>query len=81
MSYAFLSGVLASMTTNIDDFQQLQTPLMLIITIGFYLSIFAMIFDGSLLIKILSYFPMISFMLSPSLNQSSLISLLFATFI
>ena len=37
VSYAVCAAVLASMTTNIDDFQQLQTPLMLIVSIGFYL--------------------------------------------
>ncbi|MBR1417314.1 MAG: ABC transporter permease [Bacilli bacterium] len=79
VSYAILAGVLASMTTSIDDFQQLQTPLMFLISIGFYLSILAMIFEGSILIKIISYIPMVSFLLAPTLfllNQTSIISLI-----
>ena len=75
ITYAILAGVLASMTTNIDDFQQLQTPIMLTISIGFYLSIIASIFEGSTLIKVLSFFPLISFMLSPSLYMLQQVSL------
>ncbi len=67
ITYSIVAGVLASMTTNIDDFQQLQTPIMLTISIGFYLSILAAIFEGSIFIKIMSFVPLISFMLSPSL--------------
>ena len=84
ITYAIVAGVLASMTTNIDDFQQLQTPIMLTISIGFYLSIIASIFEGSTLIKVLSFFPLISFMLSPSLymlQQISLYSVIVATII
>lgn len=79
ITYAILAGVLASMTTNIDDFQQLQTPIMLTISIGFYLSILAAIFEGAKLIKFMSYIPLVSFMLSPSLymlNQVSIISVI-----
>ena len=81
ITYAILAGVLASMTTNIDDFQQLQTPIMLTISIGFYLSILASIFEGAKLIKFMSYLPLVSFMLSPSLymlNQVSIISVVVA---
>ena len=30
IAYSLLSGILASMTTNMEDFQQLQTPIMVI---------------------------------------------------
>ncbi|MBR2828408.1 MAG: ABC transporter permease [Bacilli bacterium] len=79
VTYALLAGIFASMTTNIDDFQQLQTPLMFIISIGFYLSLLAFLFNGSTFIKVMSYFPLISFMLSPSLyilGQISIYSVL-----
>ena len=79
LTYAMLSAVLASVTTNIDDFQQLQTPLMLIVSLGLYLSIFAMIFEGSFFVKMMSFIPLLSFMLSPTLyflNQIHLTSLL-----
>lgn len=67
VTYAITAGVLASMTTSIEDFQQLQTPMMLIILVGYYLAIMASQFEGALFIKIMSYIPMLSFLLSPVL--------------
>ena len=67
IAYAIVAGVLASMTTSIEDFQQLQTPIMLIILVGYYLAIMAVQFDGSVFIEIASYVPMLSFLLSPVL--------------
>lgn len=67
LAYSLLAGVLASMTTNIEDFQQLQTPIMVISLIGYYLSMMAGVFKGALFIKILSFVPFISAILSPSL--------------
>lgn len=67
LAYSLLAGVLASMTTNIEDFQQLQTPIMIISLIGYYLAIMAGVFEGSLFIKILAFFPFISAILAPSL--------------
>lgn len=67
ISYALLSGILASMTVNIEDFNQLQTPVMLISVIGYYLAISASMFNGSILIRILSYVPFLSAYLCPTL--------------
>ncbi len=84
LSYAIVSGVLASMTTSTEDFQQLQTPLMIILVLGYYLSLMASTFEGSLFIKIVSYVPMLSFLISPTLyllGQVSLIELFITTII
>ena len=67
LAYSLLAGVLASMTTNIEDFQQLQTPIMIVSVAGYYLSMMAGMFEGSVFIRILSYVPLISAILSPSL--------------
>ena len=67
IGYSLLAGILASMTTNTEDFQQLQTPIMLISLLGYYLAIIAGGFKGSLIINILGYVPFISAILSPSL--------------
>ena len=67
IAYSLLAGILASMTTNIEDFEQLQTPIVVISLIGYYLSIAAGVFKGSLFIKIMSYIPLVSSMLSPTL--------------
>lgn len=67
VAYSLLAGILASMTTNAEDFGQLQTPIMLISLAGYYLAIMAGMFKGALFIRILSYIPLISAILSPSL--------------
>ncbi|MBS7021463.1 MAG: ABC transporter permease, partial [Firmicutes bacterium] len=59
LAYSLLAGVLASMTTNIEDFQQLQTPIMIVSLVGYYLAILANVFGGSLFIKILGVIPFI----------------------
>lgn len=67
LAYSLLAGILASMSTNIEDFQQLQTPIMILSLAGFYLSMLAGFFKGSLFIRIVSYIPFLSAILSPSL--------------
>ena len=67
VAYSLVAGILASMTVNIEDFNQLQTPIMLISLAGYYLSIMASMFDGSILIRILSYIPFLSVFISPTL--------------
>ena len=67
IAYSLLAGILASMTTNIEDFQQLQTPIVIISLVGYYLATLSSMFGGSLFIKIFSYIPFISAILSPSL--------------
>lgn len=67
LAYSVLAGILASMTTNTEDFQQLQTPIMIISLVGYYLAVMAGVFEGATFIKVLSYVPFISSILSPSL--------------
>ena len=76
--YATLAGVLASMTTSTEDFQQLQTPLMIILMLGYYIGIMASAFKGSLFIKVISYIPFLSSMVAPItyiLGETSLVDL------
>lgn len=67
VGYALLAGILASMTTNIEDFQQMQMPIVIISLIGYYLAMMAGMFEGSIFIKVLSFIPFISAILAPSL--------------
>lgn len=67
IAYSLLAGILASMTTNIEDFQQLQTPIMIVSLIGYYLAMMAGVFEGSIFIKVVSFIPFISAILAPSL--------------
>lgn len=67
IAYSLIAGIFASMTVNPEDYQHIQTPIMLICMLGYYLSVIAGMFNGSLLIRILSYIPLISCLLSPAL--------------
>lgn len=66
-AYSLLAGILASMTTNAEDFSQMQSPMMIVLLIGYYLAIMAGVFKGAVFIRVLSYVPLISAILSPSL--------------
>ncbi len=70
LAYSLLAGVLASMTTNMENYQQLQTPLMVISLAGFYLIIISAMFPGALFVKIASVIPLMSISLAPSLLLS-----------
>lgn len=81
IGYSLLSGILSSMTTNSEDYQQLQTPMMIILLSSFYLSMMSSLFKGSTFIKTMSYVPFISSLLSPTLyalGEITLIDLLIA---
>lgn len=67
IAYSLLAGILASMTTNTEDFQQLQTPIIIVSLVGYYLAMMAGVFEGALFIKIFSFIPLISAILAPSL--------------
>ncbi len=70
LAYSLLAGILASITTNMENFQQLQTPLLVISIIGYYLIFLSAAFPGSLFIKIVACIPLISISLAPSLLLS-----------
>lgn len=81
IAYSLVAGILASMTTNIEDFQQVQAPIIIVSLVGYYLSMMASMFDGSIIIRILSYVPFISALLAPALlvlGQIGIIDILIA---
>ena len=67
IAYSLFAGILASMSTNAEDYQQVQVPIVVVLLLGYYLSIMAGMFKGATFIKILSFVPFISAILSPSL--------------
>ncbi len=67
IAYSLLAGILASITTNLEDFQQIQTPIIIISLVGYYLAMMAAVFKGSWFIHALSYVPFVSSLLSPAL--------------
>lgn len=75
-AYSLIAGILASMTVNMEDYQQIQTPIMLILLVAYYLAIMASMFNGSIFIRTLSYLPFISCLLSPALLILGQVSIL-----
>jgi len=67
IGYSLVAGILSSMTTNTEDFQQIQTPIMLVSLLAYYLAMMAGVFKGALFIKIFAFIPFISAILAPSL--------------
>lgn len=67
LAYSLLAGILASMTTSQEDYQQLQTPMMMFIMAGYFLAIMASAYEKSSFIIIVSMIPFISCILSPVL--------------
>lgn len=67
IAFSLFAGILASMTTNMEDYQQLQTPLSIIMLVGYYLAMFASMYESSLFIKLVSYVPLMSAIVAPAL--------------
>ncbi len=76
IGYSLLSAITASMTTSMEDYQQVQTPIVLVGAVGYYLAMMASMFQGSVLIRILSYVPFLSTMLSPAMLMLGQIGIL-----
>lgn len=66
-AYSLFIGVLASMTTNMEDYNQIQTPVMVFLMVGYYLAIYASVYQGATFIKIAAFIPFISGILAPVL--------------
>ncbi len=67
IAYSLLAGVLASMTTNQEDFSQLQTPIMILIMVGYYVALMASTYEKSTFIIVLSVIPFLSSIIAPVL--------------
>ena len=76
VAYSLVAGILASMTTNMENYQQLQTPIMVISVIGYYLIFLSVAFPGSIFIKVVSCIPFLSITVAPSLLISGEINVI-----
>jgi len=76
LAYSLLAGILASMTVSMEDFNQIQAPIMFICMTGYYLSIMSSMFSGSIFIRVLSYLPFLSCLLSPALLLTGQITII-----
>ena len=81
LAYSLFIGILASVTTSMEDYNQIQTPVMVFLMAGYFLAIYASVFQGSTFIKVFSFIPFISGILAPvmyTLGQISIWGLLLA---
>ena len=81
IAYSLLSGILASMTTSAEDFQQLQTPMMMLIMVAYFAAIMASTYEKSTFIIVLSLIPFLSCIIAPVLliiGQIGIIEILIA---
>ena len=58
--YLVISAFFASVAVNQEDFQQVQSPMMIVLMIGYFASIFANAANSATLIRVLSYIPFTS---------------------
>lgn len=78
-AYSLFIGVLASITTSMEDYNQIQTPVMVFLMLGYFLAIYASVYQGAIFTKIASYIPFISGILSPvmyTLGEINIIDLI-----
>ena len=62
-----------------EDYQQIQTPVMIFLMLGYYLAIYASVYQGATFIRFASFIPFISGIVAPvmySLGQISIIELI-----
>ena len=84
LAYSLFIGILASVTTSMEDYQQIQTPVMVFLMAGYFLAIYSSVFQGSTFIKVFSFIPFISGILAPvmyTLGQITIWGLLLAIFL
>lgn len=79
LAYSLFIGVLASMTTSMEDYNQIQTPVMIFLMLGYYLALYASVYQGAVFIKVAAFIPFISGILAPvmyTLGEMTIIDLI-----
>ncbi len=74
--YLVIAALLASMAVTQEDYQQFQSPLMLMLLGGFYIGIFAPLVGGYGFIKIMAFVPIFTPIVAPIAFASGIMSLL-----
>lgn len=72
--YLVLAALFASMATTQEDYQQFQSPLMLMLVAGFYITIFAPMAGGDTFMKIASFIPIFTPIVAPVAYASGVMS-------
>lgn len=73
--YLVIAALFASMAVTQEDYQQFQTPLMLILLGSFYAAMFGPMAGANTFVKVLSFIPFVAPMLTPVAFASGFVSL------
>lgn len=73
--YLVIAALFASMAVTQEDYQQFQSPLMLMLVGGFYITIFAPMVDGYGFMKIMAFIPIFTPMVAPVAFASGIMSI------
>ncbi|AUD64950.1 hypothetical protein BK011_04380 [Tenericutes bacterium MZ-XQ] len=74
--YLVISALFASMAVTQEDYQQFQSPLMLMLLGGFYIGIFAPMAGGFGFMKVMAFVPIFTPMVAPVAYASGVMTLL-----
>lgn len=74
--FLVLASLFASMATTQEDYQQFQTPVMLVLLAGFYIGMFAPMAGGTTFMKVMAFIPLFTPMVAPIAFASGIISVL-----
>lgn len=72
--YLVVSALFASMAVTQEDYQQFQTPLMLMLLGGFYIGIFSGMANGGGFLKVMAFVPVFTPMVAPIAIASGVLS-------
>ncbi|MDO9628950.1 MAG: ABC transporter permease [Acholeplasmataceae bacterium] len=73
--YLVVAALFASMAVTQEDYQQFQSPLMLMLLAGFYIGMFAPMAGGDTFMKIMAFVPIFAPMVAPIAFASGVLSL------
>jgi ABC-2 type transport system permease protein len=65
--YSMVMAILASTANEVDDYQKIISPLMILMVVGFYTAIFSPLIEGATFTKIMAFIPFFSLMIVPGL--------------
>lgn len=74
--YLVLASLFASMATTQEDYQQFQTPVMLVLLAGFYIGLFAPMAGGTTFMKVMTFVPIFTPMVGPIAFATGVLSTL-----
>ena len=74
--FLVFSALFASLAVTQEDYQQFQSPLMLTMVTGFYITIFAPMANGDGLMKVMSFVPLFAPFVAPVAYASGILSTL-----